>query len=895
MSVELLEKARTEFEAWNRQYEPCRVTLTVASLDIAGQIGSPPEIPSSLVERGFNVLQQARESEQIRDFRIFPVGPDLLVELVTNGADERSRRTQALRALESAARAILEEAKRNALLRDTSWDPASAPVQTVCEKLNVRSLVFPYSERGAEALFVAKLIKGGPGGFNRMLFNLFFHLDKGSHQRLDGTRFVAVVEHLPSLGSDASRNRRIYLFGDRPEESTLCLLYPFAASPLVTAASHIGDVPEMLSLVANPVEWVISAVYAVRGRFVHDGETWQPTRHEPVALVSIEASDRTIGAASPVCVLRLQSGLPAVGEAHANIGGDLGLTVGAPEHPYHLAVMPVTLQEARSVHGPPGICRVVAYSYQSYGSGRIPPPHDVVDVFAQDPVQTKWLQAEASELAHCLRQHGEFQPYVVAEEAERRAQAEATALEERFEPIPHTDAGEVDTMVQRSSERSRKFTLTDIKADAGGKLGHTSPPALFLAVAKACLTEARELELVHDGFAFAVGDDLHLLMSHTQGIDANSIHLFAFRTFWRAVWVTQLIGYKPYGLAQDLKIGPATKGKSVEDLAQPSERFVQLLEDLLPAEERLHLPALREALARWQRGQGSAKVEKPFSGNVTGQGPGFAEIPASPHLDFAIVAADKAGPAAFNLPLFHAAEAALADPEFRKRYGESIAFEIFDVHRHRRIFLDFRAHHDAIRNLLGATNLFNVKRLWALPQTEPDAARVKQAATDLLLAASTEKLAIIAGGEYVGKDDPVLLGVRPLVEPIFQLMRDGFYLTQGDERGSHYMMLAPKPLHEAVATVRSRGLEVGLRVRLAPQGTISVHDVYAEPQFEAARVRIERLNHKLWTAQGSEFTPIGVGARDVEPAYPLMKVLARITGPDSPYAIAIQAAAPEAA
>jgi fructose 1,6-bisphosphatase len=114
-------------------------------------------------------------------------------------------------------------------------------------------------------------------------------------------------------------------------------------------------------------------------------------------------------------------------------------------------------------------------------------------------------------------------------------------------------------------------------------------------------------------------------------------------------------------------------------------------------------------------------------------------------------------------------------------------------------------------------------------------------------------------------------------------MKKGFYMTQGDERGSHYMMLIPKPLSESVATVRSRGLQVGLRVTLNPEGICDLHDAYDDPAFRAARLRIDQLNTRIWHAQGSEFTPVGVGARDVEPAYPLMKVLNRLTREDSHY------------
>jgi len=40
---------------------------------------------------------------------------------------------------------------------------------------------------------------------------------------------------------------------------------------------------------------------------------------------------------------------------------------------------------------------------------------------------------------------------------------------------------------------------------------------------------------------------------------------------------------------------------------------------------------------------------------------------------------------------------------------------------------------------------------------------VRSEVKDILLASSTTELSLIAGGHYVGKDDPVLLGVDELV------------------------------------------------------------------------------------------------------------------------------------
>ena len=502
-------------------------------------------------------------------------------------------------------------------------------------------------------------------------------------------------------------------------------------------------------------------------------------------------------------------------------------------------------------------------------------------------MQTAWLQQEARSPIRLMTGHGEFQPYVTAEEAEQRAMALSEQMKGRFTPVPSAETGEKDILITRANERAQGETISDIKADGGGKVGHTTPPTLFAAVAQASLEEARETGVIRDFKVFGVGDDLQLVMRHSQGVDANEIHLLAFRTFWRTVWVTELIGYKPYSLAQDLQIGPATKGKKVDDLAEPSEGFVEMLDQTLPEPERSFVPQIRLAERQWKRGGGSVEVKKPFAGNVTGQGPGFAELPFRGPGKVGLLVADKAGPACFNIPVFHAVRNAIEKAAFQRQHGHGIAFEIWDVHRHTRIFLDGRSEADEAGRLLGATNLFNVKRLWSLDGAIGPGQPVADALGDILLAASTERLALITGGQYVGKDDPVLFGVEELMDPIFDYMKSHFYMTQGDERGSHYMMLVPKPLSEAVATVRSRGLCTGLYVTLTATGIGGVHDVFGGPSYGETRIRIDKANARLWRAQGSEFTPVGVGARDVEPAYPLMKVLNRLTAKGSPYGVPV--------
>jgi fructose 1,6-bisphosphate aldolase/phosphatase len=877
---------RDEFLSLETRRIEKRVTITIISANLMRWLGGLSLLPQEIIGAVSSSLAKAREEGQIRDFLVYAFGRDIHLQINTlgKGLHQPSVHKLAWAALEAG----MSTANDLGFYRPApDEDFFSLPPERRLAALNLRMGEFPFTERGSEPIYIAKLINGAAGAFNRALFNLFFHPDKGSHQRLDGTRFIAVVENVPALMA-GRKERRVFSFGDRPIEEKLFLIYPFSREPLEFNREQVGDWAELLSLIANPAEWVVSAIYAVNGRFVIHGDELQPTRHEPVAVVSIESAHPASSLDDPVLILRLQSGLPAVGEANFSLGADFHFTIGGPQGGYHVGIMPVTMEEARLSAAEKGLARLVAYTYQSYDNGRIPPAHDIIDVYAQDKVQTTWLQKEAQEFIRPMLQHGEFQPYVTAEEAERRARQRAEKLKPLFQPIPAVESGEIDPLIAKANEDSAGETISDIKADAGGKVGHTTPPTLFVGVAQASLEQAREGGLIQDYKVFAVGDDIHLLMVHRQGVDANEIHLLAFRAFWRMIWVTEIIGYKPYGLAQDLKIGPATKGKHVDDLAEPNDRFLELLAKFLPTPEKSYLEKMRAAQAKWKRGRGEVEVIKPFAGNVTGQGPGFAELPVKGLGKVGLLAADKAGPAAFNLPIFKAMEAALSQEQFHARYGASLALEIYDVHNHQRIFLDACAHRQDIALLLGATNLFNVKRVWSLPEVVERREEVAKFLQKILLAASTEKLALITGGEYVGKDDPVLLGVEELIDPIFEFMKSSFYMTQGDERGSHYMMLIPKPLSEAVATVRSRGLQVGLFVNLTPLGIAELHDVYAGPSFWEARQRIEQINARIWRAQGSEFTPVGVGARDVEPAYPLMKVLHRLTREGSPYAQKIE-------
>lgn len=817
--------------------------IDIISLDLGSFLAG--ELPFQIIDVAREVLDRKIEEGQLRGAFVQGFGRDLHMHLSTyNGdlqqADSLSVSSQA--ALAAGLKA-LEEAQAMGLGSAEAEKISSLPPHTQATVLNLRSLNFPYTERGAEPIFVAKAINASWGFFNRGLFNLFFNPDKGSGRRIEGNDFLGIVESIEDLKSN------------KPEVRT------FEFAP--------GYVNEMIALIADADEWRLSRVYAVRGKF---GEG--KLSEEPAAVVS--------GSVDPVLIGRSQSGLPAIGE-FTQAAGEFFFAPGGENGHYRVGLMPASFQEAHTLSSSPGTARVVAYAYQSYDRGRIPSEKDVVDVFAQNRAETSRVQREATRLIRHMVSHDRFEPYLNPTAAEECASRELEKLKGRFETIPEPD-GLMEATNQRVS-----FTLSDIKADSGGKVGHTSPPNHFRSVAEASLQEAKALKLIHGtSELLEVGDDGHLLMSHAKGADNNEIHLFAYRTFFRQVWVAETLGYKWYGLGQDL-VGEASAGSTTEELANLTDAFMELLEEALPAAERRQVDRLKEAYREWKGGKG--KGHKPlevFSGNVSGQGPGFAELPLMGAGRIGLLAMDKTGPSAFNLPIWWSLNRAHKDGSLRRHIektgGKGVVIEIWDVENHKRGFLDLETEHLSIQNLLGAIEKLNIKRIWSRSAEKWDPARTQESLEEILLAASTEKLAVITGGEYRGKDDPVLLAVEPLAQALNLFMRDRFYLTQGDGRGSHFMFPTPLAFQDAIATINSRAVAVSAWITMDTSGEIrGFHDEFADPIYEAARDRAFELNKAIWDAQGGNFIPVGVGSSKVEQSYPLAQTLARITAADSEF------------
>jgi fructose 1,6-bisphosphate aldolase/phosphatase len=825
---------------------PAQCTIHIISANVGRFLG--PDVPEAVVEAARACLRRDEAGKRLRGIWVKAFGDDLHFHLVTfngDGPGGAEPGPVAARLAREAAVAALVRGRELGLGGGLDRaDPRQLGPVELTAALQLRQLDYPFTERGAEPIFVARALNGSWGFFNRALFNLFFNPDKGSGHRIEGNDFRAVVESVADLRA--------------------------GKTPVQTFAFGPGESNELLALVTDPDDWRLSEVYAVKGRF---GEG--KYRDEPAARVA--------GGTDPVLIGRCQSGLPAVGEFTQAVA-EFYFGPGGHEGGYRVGLMPATFAEAHTPSSADGLAKVVAYAYQSFDNGRIP-EGDVVDVFAQNPPETRHLQREALQLVRHMTTHGDFEPYVNAATAVHRAERTAEELGPRFGPIPEG----TDPLIAAANGRAL-FTVSDIKADSGGKVGHTAPPSHFAPVAEASLREAKEANLIFGTSKFlAVGDDGHLLMTHNRGADCNAVHLFAYRAFFRQVWVAEVLGYKWYGLGQDL-VGKASAGKKTEELAGLTPRFLQLLPEYLPGPERTRAGDLQAAFERWRAGTSAGRAPAPpFAGNVSGQGPGFAELPMAQPFPVGVLAIDKAGPSAFNLPVWEALRRCRADGSLARYLqattGRGVVLEIWDVEQHRRVFLDLDAEAMPAQQLLGATDKFNFKRVWARTG-DWDPARTEAVLGDVLLAASTEKLAVISGGEYLGKDDPVLLAVGPLANALNLFMRDRFYMTQGDGRGSHNMFPTPLAFGEAIATVNSKAVAVAAMLSFDAKGEIrSIRDVFADPAYDEARARAYGVNKAIWDAHGGNFSPVGVGASKVEKSYPLAKMIARITAPDSPFAV----------
>lgn len=198
-----------------------------------------------------------------------------------------------------------------------------------------------------------------------------------------------------------------------------------------------------------------------------------------------------------------------------------------------------------------------------------------------------------------------------------------------------------------------KLTLSVIKADIGGFVGHSAVHPCLLEEANRQLSASDLLIDFHVGH---VGDDVNLIMTHSLGVDAERIHRLAWDVF--AACTERAKELKLYGAGQDL---------------------------------------LADA----------------FSGNIRGLGPGCAEVEFEERGSEPVIVfmADKTEPGAWNLPLYKI----FADPfntaglVIDPKMHDGFDFEVHDLIKHKKVVLSTPAELYDLLVFIGAPGTYVVK------------------------------------------------------------------------------------------------------------------------------------------------------------------------------------------
>jgi len=201
-----------------------------------------------------------------------------------------------------------------------------------------------------------------------------------------------------------------------------------------------------------------------------------------------------------------------------------------------------------------------------------------------------------------------------------------------------------------------KVSLSVIKADIGGYVGHSTSHPEVLAKAEECLRTAKRDGLLIDYHVTNCGDDVQLIMTHQQGEDSAPIHKLAWDTFVEGTKVAKKL--KLHGAGQDL-------------------------------------------------------LSDAFSGNVKAMGPGVAEMDIEERQaeTVLIFMADKTSAGAWNMPLYKM----FADPfntiglVIAQNMHCGFSFEIHDVKDHKKVTFNTPEEIYDMLVLIGAPSRYAVK------------------------------------------------------------------------------------------------------------------------------------------------------------------------------------------
>ncbi len=318
-----------------------------------------------------------------------------------------------------------------------------------------------------------------------------------------------------------------------------------------------------------------------------------------------------------------------------------------------------------------------------------------------------------------------------------------------------------------------EVTLSVIKADIGGYVGHSESHPDLLARANQCLAKAKESRLLLDYHVTKCGDDLQLIMTHQRGEEDEQIHKLAWDTFLQCTAV-----------AKDLKL----------------------------------------------HGAGQDLLSEAFSGNVKGMGPGVAEMQFEERGAETVIIfmADKTAAGAWNMPLYKM----FADPfntiglVIASNMHSGFIFQVHDVKEHKQI--NFAAPEEIydMLVLIGAPSRFAVKAILHRPTNEIAAVSSTQKLS-LLAGRYVGKDDPVCIVRCQGNFPAVGEVLEPFASPI---------LVEGWMRGSHMGPLMPVAVCDSTpARFDGPPRVIALGFQIARGRLVGPRDMFADKSFDLAR------------------------------------------------------------
>jgi fructose 1,6-bisphosphate aldolase/phosphatase len=327
-----------------------------------------------------------------------------------------------------------------------------------------------------------------------------------------------------------------------------------------------------------------------------------------------------------------------------------------------------------------------------------------------------------------------------------------------------------------------EITLSVIKADTGGYVGHSDVHPMMLELARERVQTAVSRRLLLAAQVSRVGDDLALIMTHVHGADSPSVHGLAWDIFQATTAVARDLGL--YGAGQDL-------------------------------------------------------LSDAFSGNLRGMGPGYAELTFTERTSEPVLVflADKTEPGAFNYPIARI----FADPftsaglVIDSTMHAGFEFEVLDLKQSKAIRLVTPEEYYDLLMLIGTPHRYVVRSIRSRALGEIAAATSTQRLSLIAgrYVGKDDPVMIV-------RCQSGLPAVGEVLDPFAMP-----HLVGGWMRGSHFGPLMPCAVPDATPSRFDgppRIVALGFQVHRGE--LVGPRDMFADPGFDRARqIALELADH----------------------------------------------------